>query len=303
MTSFPSAAMRKSGGHHNPHLKPIQTYIARLPSLSTTALKVLETCNDPQASPNDLNRMISLDLVLTGQVLKLINSAYYSLPQPISSLTRAIIMLGINTVKNLVLSFAILQQMRHQRTIANLCAEDFWAHSLSVGVTAKCLAEAKGVSLTHQEEYFVCGLLHDLGKIPLSDLFPEKCIQALDTAKRCQRALFQAEAMVFGIDHAAVGGMIAEKWQLSPALIQALSFHHYPEEAHESNHQIVFIVALADIFAQLLQMGSSSETFANNGLCRYLLEQVEVDWSFLYDLRDTVLGEINKAKIFLEITE
>lgn len=295
--------MLESGNHHSPHLKQIQTYIAHLPSLSTTAVKVLETCNNPEASPNDLNRMISLDLVLTGQVLKLINSAYYSLPHPISSLTRAIIMLGINTVKNLVLSFAILQQMRHQRKVPVLCVEDFWAHSLCVGVTAKCLAVAKGVSLADQEEYFVCGLLHDLGKIPLSDLFPEKYIQALDTAKRSQRAMFHAEGVVFGIDHAAVGGMIAEKWQLSPALIQALSFHHRPEEAHESNHQIVFIVALADIFAQLLQLGPSGVTFASNALCSYLLERVGVDWSFLYDLRDTVLGEIKKAKIFLEITE
>ena len=253
--------MLESGIHHNPHLKQIQTYIDRLPSLSTTAAKVLETCNNPEASPNDLNRLISLDLVLTGQVLKLINSAYYSLPHPISSLTRAIIMLGINTVKNLVLSFAILQHMRNKRTFAALCVEDFWAHSLCVGVTAKCLAVAKGVSLADQEEFFVCGLLHDLG------------------------------------------GMIAEKWQLSPALIQALSFHHRPEEAHESNRQLVFMVALADIFAQLLQMGSCDETLANNALCRYLLERVGVDWSFLYDLRDTVLGEIDKAKIFLEITE
>jgi putative nucleotidyltransferase with HDIG domain len=240
--------------------------------------------------------------VLTGQVLKLINSAYYSLPHPISSLTRAIIMLGINTVKNLVLSFAILQHMRNKRTFPALCVEDFWAHSLCVGVTAKCLAAAKGVSLVDQEEFFVGGLLHDLGKIPLNHLFPEKCIQALDKAKRSQRALFHAEGAVFGIDHAAVGGMIAEKWQLSPALVQTLSFHHRPEEAHESNHQLVFMVALADIFAQLLQMGSCGETVAPNALCRFLLERVGVDWSFLYDLRDTVLGEIDRARIFLEIT-
>jgi HD-like signal output (HDOD) protein len=294
--------MLETGCLHNPHLKQIQTYIARLPSLSTTAAKVLETCNNPKASPNDLNRVISLDLVLTGQVLKLINSAYYSLPHPISSLTRAIIMLGINTVKNLVLSCAILQHMHNKRTFPALGVEDFWAHSLCVGVTAKCLAKAKGVSPNSQEEFFVSGLLHDLGKIPLNHLFPEKCIQALDRAKRSQRALFHAEGAVFGIDHAAVGGMIAARWQLSPALIQALSFHHRPAEAHERNHQLVFMVALADIFAQLLHMGSADETLAHNALCRFLLERVAVDWSFLYDLRDTVLGEIDKAKVFLEIT-
>jgi putative nucleotidyltransferase with HDIG domain len=302
VTSLQAPLMLESDNQQNPHLKQIQTYIDRLPSLSTTAAKVLETCNNPGASPNELNRVISLDLVLTGQVLKLINSAYYSIPHPISSLTRAIIMLGINTVKNLVLSFAILQHMRNKRTFAALCIEDFWAHSLCVGVTAKCLAVAKGVSLTDQEEFFVGGLLHDLGKIPLNYLFPEKCSQALDKAKRSQRALFHAEGVVFGIDHAAVGGMIAEKWQLSPALIQTLSFHHRPEEAHASNHQLVFMVALADIFAQLLQMGSCNEILAPDALCRFLLERIEVDWSFLYNLRDTVLDEIARAKIFLEIT-
>jgi putative nucleotidyltransferase with HDIG domain len=212
-------------------------------------------------------------------------------------------MLGINTVKNLVLSFAILQQMRNKRTFPALCVEDFWTHSLCVGVIAKYLSMAKGISLSDQEEFFVCGLLHDLGKIPFNHLFPEKCFQALDKAKRSQRALFHAEQVVFGIDHAKIGGMIAQKWQLSPALIEALSVHHHPEEAQEGNHQLVCIVALADIFAQLLDIGSCAETPINNALWRYLLERVGLDGSFLFGLRDTVLGEIEKAKIFLEITE
>ena len=88
------------------YLKKIQAYIARMPSLSTTVIKVLETCNDPRASANDLHRIISFDPVLTARVLKLINSAYYSLGVPITSLTRALVMLGLNTVKNLALSFS-----------------------------------------------------------------------------------------------------------------------------------------------------------------------------------------------------
>jgi HD-like signal output (HDOD) protein len=162
---------------------------------------------------------------------------------------------------------------------------------------------AKGVPLCDQEEFFVGGLLHDLGKIPLNQQFPKKYFQALDMAKRTQRSLFHSEGVVFGIDHGAIGGLIAEKWQLSPALIEALCFHHRPEEARESNHQLVFIVALADIFAQLLHMGSGDKTLASNALCEYLLERVEVNWSFLYDLQDTVINEIKKAKIFLEINE
>ena len=295
--------MLESSNHRNPYLEQIKTYIARLPSLSTTAAKVMEVCNNPWASPNDLNRVISMDLVLTGQVLKLTNSAYYSLRYPVSSLTRAIVMLGINTVKNLVLSFAILEQMRQRRSFLALSVEDFWTHSLCVGVAARCLSAAKGVPLCNQEEYFICGLLHDLGKIPMNYQFPEKYIQALNNSKRSQQPLFHAEETVFGFDHGAIGGLIAEKWKLSPAVREAICFHHRPEAARESNHQLVFVIALADIFAQLLQIGTGVEALTHDSLCRYLLERVQVNGSFLYDLRDTVLGEIHKARVFLKIAD
>jgi putative nucleotidyltransferase with HDIG domain len=289
--------------NHESYLKQIQTYIARLPSLSTTAAKVLETCNNPESSPNDLNRVISLDPLLTGQVLRLINSAYYSLRHPVSSLTRAIIMLGINTVKNLVLSCAILEQMRHKQSFRALSAEKFWAHSLGVGVIAKCLAMVKGVSLAEQEEFFICGLLHDLGKIPLNQKFPDEYLKALEMAERSCWPLGHAESVVFGIDHATIGGWIARKWRLSPAVIESLDCHHRPEESPLDCRQLVFMVALADIYAQMLNMRMCAAPLASNAFAEYLLDQVGVDWPGLYDLRNTVLTEIDKAKIFLEITE
>jgi putative nucleotidyltransferase with HDIG domain len=288
---------------HESYLKQIQQHIARLPSLSTTAAKVLEICNNPQSSPNQLNRVIALDPVLTGQVLRLINSAYYSLRQPVSSLTWAIIMLGINTVKNLVLSCAILEQVRHKRSFRALSAEKFWAHSLSVGVIAKCLAAVKGVSLAEREEFFVCGLLHDLGKIPLSQKFPEEYFQVLDLAERSCWPVDHSESIVFGIDHATIGGLIARKWRLSPAVIESLDCHHRPEESPADCRQPVLMVALADVYAQMLNMRSCAGPPASNALAAYLLDRVGVDWSGLYDLRDTVMAEIDKAKIFLEITE
>ncbi|MEJ2100274.1 MAG: HDOD domain-containing protein [Desulfobacterales bacterium] len=289
--------------NHESYLKQIQTYIARLPSLSTTAAKVLETCNNPKSSPNDLNRVISLDPVLAGQVLRLINSAYYSLRQPVSSLTRAIIMLGINTVKNLVLSCAILEQLRHKQSFRALSAEKFWAHSLGVGVIAKCLAVIKGISLVDQDEFFICGLLHDLGKIPLNQKFPNEYSEVLDMAKRSCWSLGQAEGAVFGIDHATIGGLIARKWRLSPAVIESLDCHHRPEESPPDRRQPVFMVALADIYAQLLNMRSCDAPPVSNAFVEHLLDRVGLDWSSLYDLRDTVMAEIDKAKIFLEITE
>ena len=136
----------------------IKDYIDRMPSLSTTVTKVLEVCNTPNTSPNDLNRVISLDPVLTGQVLKLINSAYYSLPNQISSLARAIIMLGLNTVKNLALSTAVIGTLGKQESFKSLPMDSFWAHSICVGVTAKLLAGMKNVPTSEREEYFVAGM-------------------------------------------------------------------------------------------------------------------------------------------------
>jgi putative nucleotidyltransferase with HDIG domain len=295
--------MYDSLSHPPSYLKDIRAYIARMPSLSTTAAKVLETCNNPQSSPNDLNRVISLDPVLAAQVLRLTNSAYYSLSHPVSSLTRAIIMLGINTVKNLVLSFAILEQLRKAKSFRALSAQKFWAHSLSVGVIAKCLAMARGVSLSDQEEFFVCGLLHDLGKIPLNCQFPDEYSQMLDLAKRSHWPLAHAESVVFGIDHSVIGGLIAKKWRLSRPFIEALEWHHQPDKSLPEHQQLVLIVALADIYSQLLDIGSCKAAPDGTAFAEYLLERVGVDWPTLYDMRDTVLAEIEKAKIYLEISE
>jgi HD-like signal output (HDOD) protein len=160
-----------------------------MPSLSTTVIKVLETCNDPRASANDLQRIISLDPILTARVLKLINSAYYSLGVPITSLARAIVMLGVNTVKNLALSFAILENLKSNGSFSGFSSEEFWTHSLCVGVIAKSLAAVKGNTPQGLEAFFVAGLLHDLGKIPLNRQLPEEYHRAWETAGKNQDTL------------------------------------------------------------------------------------------------------------------
>ncbi|MCX7654895.1 MAG: HDOD domain-containing protein, partial [Treponemataceae bacterium] len=145
--------------------RKIDSYIKNMPSLPTTVAKVLEVCNNPRTSPADLNQVISLDPVLVGRVLKLINSAYYGLGQQVTSLVRAIIMLGINTVKNLALSSAVLRNLTSRKDFQALEMDGFWRHSLCVGVAAKMIAKKRGVDPKLTEEYFAAGLLHDIGKI------------------------------------------------------------------------------------------------------------------------------------------
>jgi HD-like signal output (HDOD) protein len=279
----------------------IQKYIERMPSLSTTVTKVLEICNTPSTSANDLNRVIALDPVLTGQVLKLINSAYYSLPNQINSLTRAIIMLGINTVKNLALSTAVLGSMGREDSFRSLSMDAFWTHSLCVGVMAKALASRKGIPGMMQEEFFVAGLLHDLGKIPLNNCFAEEYRQALELSGIEQGSLPKAEEMLLGFDHSLAGKMIADKWQLNLALTEMLRFHHAPEKASENNRQLVAVVALANAYANLFDIGSAGDRYPDVSRIGELLAQVGLKWLDLSSLHLVVQQEIEKAQIFLQV--
>jgi HD-like signal output (HDOD) protein len=288
----------------NNFLKRIRVYIARMPSLSTTVTKVLETCNDPYASANDLSRVISLDPVLVGQVLRLINSAYYALPHAITSLPRAIIMLGLNTVKNLALSLAVLETMNGKGTMRTVSSNDFWAHSLCVGVSARCISELRGASLSEREDYFIAGLLHDLGKIPLNKQFPEQYYKAFNKANSDSdpQHLFEAENEIFGINHCVVGQLIAEKWQLGGTLVQSLAHHHCADDTPPNTQTFVAVVALANACAKRWRIGYSGDSIEDDNLLSELLEQVDMESAALNELQEHVLEEIEKAKIFLEIS-
>lgn len=287
----------------DPLIQKIQLFIDRMPSLSTTVSKVLEVCNSPRTSANDLNRVISLDPVLTGHVLKLINSAYYSLPNQISSLARAIIMLGLNTVKNLALSTAVIGALAKKSSFAALPMDAFWAHSICVGVTAKALAVARNVPSTGREEYFVAGMLHDLGKIPLNTCFAENYGQALQLAALEQSSLLKVEQLLVGVDHGVAGRLIGEKWRLSPAIIEGLAYHHAPEQASDEHKDLVATVALANLYANIYEIGSAGDLHPESSFLMGILELMGLKWHDLQPLMAIVNSEIDKAQVFLNLTE
>lgn len=279
----------------------IRNHIDRMPSLSTTVTKVLEICNRPDTSPKDLNQVISLDPVLTGQVLKLINSAYYSLPNKITTLTRAIIMLGLNTVKNLALSTTILGTMRTQVSSQSLQMDHFWTHSICVGVMAKAIAGVKGIPTMLREEAFVAGLLHDLGKVVLSDCFGRQYVLAMKTARTDQCSLRAAETEIFGFDHGLTGGMISKKWQLNNNITDALSHHHEPATITEEDRELVAIVALANMYANIYDFGTAGDPFQEYPELLLVLEMLGLAWDDLALLQETVEDEIERARIFLQV--
>lgn len=278
-------------------LDKIRVFVDKMPSLSTTVGKVLEICSRPDTAPNDLNKVISLDPVLTGQVLKLINSAYYSLMNKVTSLTRAIIMLGLNTVKNLALSTAIIRCVGQAKKSKALPIKDFWEHSIGVGAMAKLLAAERGVPLAEREEYFVAGLLHDLGKIPFGDEYTE----VLTQVRTEQQALIILERKFLEIDHEEVGEMIASKWKLNAVITDAICHHHSPELAQPEHQALVATVALADFYICLFDIGYAGNRFPNENQLASLLDMSDLQWKTVMGLSEAVDAEIKKAEIFLKV--
>ncbi|MBN2050329.1 MAG: HDOD domain-containing protein [Spirochaetales bacterium] len=287
--------------NHDQQLSQIKLYIEKMPSLPTTVTKILEICNDPQTSPADLNRIIGVDPVLMGKVLKLINSAYYGLSQEVTSLARAIIMLGINTVKNLALSTAVLATVGRNSNFQALNMEGFWRHSLCTGVTGRLIARQRKVDSKILEEYFIAGLLHDIGKIPLNNRLAEDYIQAMGESDLKHVALYQSEQGVFGIDHTNVGHMILELWKLDEAVREAVLFHHRPGDYQGKNKDIVYTTACANYFANFFEIGFSGDRYPE-ALPAEVFKHLGISMDFLEGIEDTVLAEIEKASIFLKLS-
>lgn len=286
----------------NKRVPVLRAYIEKMPSLPTTVGKILEICNDPQTSPADLNKVISLDPVLMGKVMRLINSAYYGLSQEITSLVRAIIMLGINTVKNLALSTAVLGTIGRKDDFQALNMDGFWRHSLGVGVTAKLIAQKRKVNPKILEEYFIAGLLHDLGKIPLNNRFPEDYVTAMGYSDRDKTPLNEAETAVMELNHAQVGALILKAWNLDEGIQDVVLNHHKPEAYRGPHKELLYTIVLANYFVNDFEIGFSGDRYPvhpHPGICKALNISMET----LEDMEGAVEREIERASIFLKLAQ
>ncbi len=275
----------------------LTSYIEELPALPTSVAKIMELCNDPTTSPADLSKVISLDPVLMGRIMKMINSAYYGLNNQVTSLVRAIIMLGFNTVKNLALSTAILGTVGSTNSQA-LNMEDFWMHSLSVGVTAKLIAKKRGEPSKVLEEFFVAGLLHDIGKIAFNNKLPKEYMSAIAYAEKESVSLLTAEEHELSCTHPEVGQMIASSWNLSENLSDAIRHHH---ESYTGPHKtMVYSVCAANYFANVIEIGFSGDKDPIM-VEQEIFDYLRISLADINDIEEEIRGSIEKARAFLHL--
>jgi len=279
----------------------LNRFIQNMPPLPITVSKILEITKNPNVSAQELNNIISIDPVLTGRILKLINSAYYSLPNQITSIVRAIVMLGINTVKNLALSTSIVNTINKRENFNALDMDGFWRHSICVGVLAKTFANKMGVTLKLQEEYFVAGLLHDIGKIPLNSQMPEKYLSAMTISRQNKISLQEAENKVFGLNHTNIGLTVSQQWRLNPSLVETICHHHDYMQASEPLRKFVATIALANIITNKTGIGFSGNKFPENKE-NEIFGITKLAWEDIDNAEAVAEEAIKKAEVFLHIT-
>ncbi|MFW6288936.1 MAG: HDOD domain-containing protein [Spirochaetota bacterium] len=282
------------------HLRKIEKYINTMPALPVSVSKVVEIANNPATSPVDLNKVISLDPVLMARVLKLINSAYYGVSTKVNSLVRAIIMLGINTVKNLALSSAVIDTIGKKQQFRALDPQAFWRHSLGVGVTSKLIARKRGIESAKLEEYFIAGLLHGIGKIPLNNVLSDEYIEAMSIADRQRVPLYLAERQVFGFDHTFVGARIGEAWKLGNAIQDTIKYQLRPSEYDGQYADIVNTTHASIYFVTIAEIGFSGDRYPER-VSEHALKVLQIDETYLDEIEDEVEAEIQKAEVFLRL--
>lgn len=199
--------------------------VDRMPAFPKSVQKILELTRDVNCSPKDLVQVIDKDPVVTVKVLRVVNSAYYSLPKQITSINHAVVYLGFNTIKNLALSIAAIGMLPADNE-AGFDGQQYLLHSLATAGIAKQLASRVGVD---PMDCFIAGLLHDFGKVVFAQFMPKEFRQALELSQWNESSLHLALREVIGVDHAAVGAMLVEKWRFPPDLIETVGHQYGPE--------------------------------------------------------------------------
>ena len=216
----------------NEQLMEVINRIDTLPSMPNIYQQILTELQSDDTSMKRIGEIIASDPAMTAKILKLVNSAYFGISNPISSPFVASNLLGLETIKTLVLSLHIFSQM-DDHAPAGFPLQPLLQHSLAIGATAQKLA--KKISLNDiADDAFTAGLLHDVGKVVLAVNFPEEYRECLKTMTEEDRPIWQLEREHFGASHAEVAGYLFSLWGLPTSIVNAITHHHEPMSVTES---------------------------------------------------------------------
>lgn len=209
-------------------LRLLIAQVRSLPSLPQLYLSFLDEVRKREPSTSRLAEIIRHDIGLTAKLLQLVNSAFFGLPQKVVQPEDALLYLGIESVKSLVLSLQVFSLFDRVK-VKRFSLDTLWNHSWEVGCLARQIATCERRSPEEIDTAFTAGLLHDVGKLVLISGVAHGWEEALETAAREEIPLWQAERSRLGACHAEVGAALLAMWGLSDPLVEAVAYHHEPE--------------------------------------------------------------------------
>ncbi|BDQ37444.1 hypothetical protein SYK_18040 [Pseudodesulfovibrio nedwellii] len=228
----------------------------QLPALPQVFLELQQAISSESTSADDLAEIISQDPGLTAFLLRMVNSAFYSLPMQIDTISRAVTVVGVNQLSTLAVGTSVISLFKDIPEEV-LDMEQFWKHSVACGLIARRLCRITGQG--DPERAFVSGLLHDIGQLIMLQAEPERVAAVHAHARDKDTLLFAEEKNLLGFDHATLGGMLLRKWNFPFVLVAAVLEHHHPKISQKEAEPA--LVHCAETIATGLGIGSSGEFF------------------------------------------
>jgi len=231
--------------------KNILSHVYNLPSIPVIMLEVNKLLDNPMTSAAELGRVISKDQGLVTKILTVANSPLYGLPRRVSTIDFAIIILGFDHIKNIVLALSMIEAFKN-KSDKYLDRRKYWAHSIMVASTAKRICDDLGYHFTG--EAFTSGLLHDLGIPVIHKYFNAEFIRICDLVETKNYRFHDAETEILGLTHEDIGYYLAQRWNLPLTLADAILTHEHPEQSSQ-NKILSSVIHLADYMTSRLGVG------------------------------------------------
>ena len=270
--------------------------IDKLQPIPQVAHRVLAIVQDRNSSLSELSTIILYDPSLTANLLKVCNSAYFGLPNKIDSVQQAVVYLGAGQVVELVLMIGGAENLKRRQSGYDLSEGELWRYSVSSALIARELAEKRG----SKDNYllFTGALLKDIGKVLLNQYVADASEKINTLVSKDGLSFKEAEKEVIGIDHAELGGMVAEKWKFSSEMVEIIRNHHLSEKLTRTDFE-ASIIFLADTICMMMGIGVGSDGLAYR-FHREVFEQLNFSDR---DIQEIMLGFGEKLERVIELVE
>ncbi|MBI9045566.1 MAG: HDOD domain-containing protein [Anaerolineaceae bacterium] len=219
--------------------------IQSLPSFPSLYSEFMNELNDEDSSSERVGQIITRDMAMSAKILQLVNSAFFGLPQYVSSPAQAAVLLGTETIRDLYFSLKVFSQFDIKKLI-HFGLVDLWKHSFEVGIFSKIIAKTMGLERKVADSAFTSGLLHDIGKLVLAENFPDEYKKTFHIAKRKHITRHKAEYEVMGIMHGKIGAYLLGLWGLPTPVVEATAYHHEVSQAGSDKFNLIVIVHIAN---------------------------------------------------------